>query len=63
MQFAEAVEHHPVRFHVAPVQVDHPENRRSMKMFAYLGVPEEDRVAEAQMKGIAIAVRRFLMAG
>lgn len=61
IQFAEAVEHPHVHFHVIPRMADQPEDRRSTKIFGYLGVPEEERVSEATMNIIAVKVREFLL--
>ncbi len=63
MQFAEAEGHSHVHFHIVPRMADQPEERRSTKIFGYLGVPEEERVSEERMNEIAVAVRRFLMSG
>ena len=61
IQFAEAVEHPHVHFHVIPRMADQPEDRRSTKIFGYLGVPVEERVSEATMNIIAVKVREFLL--
>jgi diadenosine tetraphosphate (Ap4A) HIT family hydrolase len=65
IQFAEAAEHphcasilQDVHFHIVPRMADQPEDRRSTKVFGYLGVPEEERVSEATMNDIAAQVRR-----
>lgn len=60
IQFAEAAEHPHVHFHIIPRMADQPENRRSTKIFGYLGVPEEERVSENEMTRVAKAVRRIL---
>jgi hypothetical protein len=39
---------------------DQPEDRRSTKIFGYLGVPEDERVSEAAMNDIAAQVGRHL---
>lgn len=57
IQFAEAAEHPHVHFHVVPRMVDMPEERRSLHVFGYLGVPEEERVSEETMNAIADQVR------
>lgn len=62
IQFAEAAEHPHVHFHVIPRMADQPEERRSVGIFGYLGVLEEERVGENVMNEIAIRVRR-IMAG
>jgi diadenosine tetraphosphate (Ap4A) HIT family hydrolase len=60
IQFAEAAEHPHVHFHVVPRMADQPQERRSTKIFGFLGVPEEERVSEAEMNEIALQVRRAL---
>ncbi len=60
IQFAEAAEHPHVHFHVVPRMADQPEDRRSTKIFGYLGVPEEERVSEETMNAIAVSVRKIL---
>ena len=60
VQFAEAAEHPHVHFHVVPRLAGQPEDRRSMKIFGYLGVPEEERVSEDAMNEIATQVQRIL---
>jgi diadenosine tetraphosphate (Ap4A) HIT family hydrolase len=62
MQFAESPDHPHVHIHVVPRMADMPEDRRSTKVFGYLGVPDEERVSEARMNEIAAQVRRFLVA-
>ena len=42
MQFAEMAEHPHVHFHVVPRMAELPEDRRSTKIFGYLGVSEEE---------------------
>jgi diadenosine tetraphosphate (Ap4A) HIT family hydrolase len=61
IQFAEAAEHPHVHFHVIPRMADQPEDRRSTKIFGYLGVPEEERVSETTMNMIAARVRGMLL--
>ena len=61
IQFAEAAEHPHVHFHVIPRMADQPEDRRSTKIFGYLGVPEEERVTDATMNMIALKVREMLL--
>lgn len=63
MQFAEAEGHGHVHFHIVPRMADQPKERRSTKIFGYLGVPEEERVAEEQMNEIAAVVGRYLATG
>jgi diadenosine tetraphosphate (Ap4A) HIT family hydrolase len=60
IQFAEAAEHPHVHFHVIPRMIDQPEERRSMGIFGYLGIPEEERVSEALMNHIAAQIRRII---
>jgi len=62
IQFAEAKEHPHVHFHIVPRMIDQPEERRSTKIFGYLGVPEDERVSEAVMNDIAAQVKRYLEA-
>ncbi|MEZ4538810.1 MAG: HIT family protein [Chloroflexota bacterium] len=60
IQFAEAAEHPHVHFHVIPRMADQPEERRSLSIFGYLGVPEAERVSEEKMNQIAVGVRRLI---
>ncbi len=60
IQFAEAEDHRHVHFHIVPRMADQPEDRKSTKIFGYLGVPEEERVSEDRMNDIAAQVRRHL---
>jgi diadenosine tetraphosphate (Ap4A) HIT family hydrolase len=60
MQFAEMAEHPHVHFHVVPRMADQPEERRSTKIFGYLGVPDNERVSEEKMNDIATSVRKIL---
>jgi diadenosine tetraphosphate (Ap4A) HIT family hydrolase len=62
VQFAEAAEHPHVHFHVIPRMADLPDDRRGPHIFAYLGVPEEERVSEAVMNDIAARMRQLLLA-
>jgi diadenosine tetraphosphate (Ap4A) HIT family hydrolase len=61
MQFAEMAEHPHVHFHIVPRMADLPEERRSTKIFGYLGVAEEERVSEETMNEIAVKVQKFLL--
>jgi diadenosine tetraphosphate (Ap4A) HIT family hydrolase len=61
IQFAEAAEHPHVHFHIVPRMADQPEDRRSMKAFSYLGVPEEERVSESSMNELAARIRPILL--
>ncbi len=60
LQFAESPEHQHVHFHIIPRRIDLPENRRSTRIFEYLGVPEEERVSQEAMNAIALKVRERL---
>ena len=60
MQFAEAEGHSHVHFHIVPRMSDQPEERRSTKIFGYLGVPEEERVTEERMNEIAVHLRQMM---
>lgn len=60
LQFAEAEGHAHVHFHVIPRMAEQPEERRSTRVFGYLGVPEEERVSEEVMNDIAIQIQRVL---
>lgn len=59
-QFAEMVGHQHVHFHVIPRMADQPADRRGVHVFAYSGVPPEDRLGETQMNAIARLVRGSL---
>ena len=56
-QFAEQAEHPHVHFHVIPRLANQPDDRRGPRVFAYLGVPEAERVSEEAMNAIAARVR------
>lgn len=60
VQFAENEDHQHVHFHIIPRMADHPEERRSTRIFGYLGVPDEERVREEVMNEIAGKIRIFL---
>lgn len=60
IQFAEAAEHPHVHFHIVPRMADQPEDRRSTKVFAYLDVPEAERVSEERMNELAARIRPLL---
>ena len=62
MQFAEAEGHNHVHFHIVPRMANQPDDRRSTKIFGYLGVSEEERVAEERMNEIAWRTRAILQA-
>ena len=61
IQIAEAAEHPHVHFHIIPRMANQPEDRRSTKIFGYLGVPEEERVSEETMNEIATKVQEILL--
>ena len=61
MQFAEMAEHPHVHFHVVPRMANLPEERRSTKIFGYLGVSEEERLSEETMNEIAAKVKKILV--
>ena len=56
MSDEEAVDHPHVHFHVVPRMADQPEDRRSMNVFRYLGVTEEERVGKARMNELAAQI-------
>ena len=56
-QFAEQAEHPHVHFHVIPRLAGQPDDRRGPRVFAYLGVPEAERVGEEAMNAIAARLR------
>jgi diadenosine tetraphosphate (Ap4A) HIT family hydrolase len=57
LQFAESPEHPHVHFHIIPRMADLPAERKSTRIFGYLGVPEAERVSEAAMNSLAVKVR------
>ena len=61
MQFAEAAEHPHVHFHVAPRMADQPQDRQSVGVIGYLGVPEAERVSELARDEIAARIRCLLL--
>ncbi len=61
IQFAEAEGHHHVHFHIVPCMANQPEDRRSTRIFGYLGVPEEERVSDDRMNEIAAKVQSILL--
>lgn len=61
IQFAEHEDHPHVHFHIVPRMADQPEDRRSVRVFGYLGVPEEERVSEDRMNEIAARVQSILL--
>ena len=60
VQFAEMAEHPHVHFHIIPRMANQPEERRSTRVFEYLGVSEEERVSEETMNEIGTQVQRLL---
>jgi diadenosine tetraphosphate (Ap4A) HIT family hydrolase len=60
VQFAEAAEHLHVHFHIIPRMADQPDDRRSVNVFRYLGVPETERVSEDTMNDIAVNIQNIL---
>ncbi len=61
IQFAEHEDHRHVHFHIVPRMEDQPEDRRSVRIFEYLGRPAEEWVGEARMNEIAAKVRSVLV--
>jgi diadenosine tetraphosphate (Ap4A) HIT family hydrolase len=61
VQFAEQADHPHVHFHVVPRMANQPEDRRSVRVFGYLGVPEEECVPEETMNEIAAWIRDILL--
>ncbi|HUI90034.1 MAG TPA: HIT domain-containing protein [Anaerolineales bacterium] len=60
LQFAESPEHPHVHFHIIPRMTDLPEDHRSVQIFKYLGVPEEERLSQEAMNSLALKVREKL---
>jgi diadenosine tetraphosphate (Ap4A) HIT family hydrolase len=60
IQFAEAIEHPHVHFHIVPRMADQPEDYKSTNIFRYLGVPEDQRVSESTMNEIGTKIRAIL---
>jgi diadenosine tetraphosphate (Ap4A) HIT family hydrolase len=63
VQFAEHPQHPHVHFHVIPVMADLRREERALNIFTHLGVPEDQRVSEADMNRIAVQVRECLVIG
>ena len=61
VQFAEHEDHPHVHFHIVPRMETQPEDRRSTKIFGYLGVPEEERVTEERMNEISAKIQGILL--
>ncbi len=60
IQFAEAEGHPHVHFHIVPRMANQPDNRRSTRIFGYLGVPQNERVDEETMNKIAAKIQAIL---
>ncbi len=61
MQLAEADGHAHVHFHVVPRMANQPEERRSIKIFGYLSVPDDERLSDAAMNEIAQQIQHSLL--
>jgi len=61
VQFAEHEDHPHVHFHIVPRMEDQPEDRRSVRIFGYLGVPDEERVPEERMNEISAKIISVLL--
>ena len=57
IQFAEAEDHRHVHFHIVPRLANQPADRQSTRVFAYLGVSQEESVSEDQMNEISVRIR------
>lgn len=62
VQFAEAKEHPHVHFHIIARYADMPDDHRGPNVFKYLGVPDQDRISEAEMNTLAEQIRQRLTA-
>lgn len=62
MQFAESPSHPHVHFHIVPRMADQPEDHKSTRIFKYLGVPQAERVSEAEMTALAEQIRAHMTA-
>jgi diadenosine tetraphosphate (Ap4A) HIT family hydrolase len=60
VQFAEHPQHPHVHFHVIPVMADLTREERALNIFKHLGVPEDQRVSEADMNAMALAIKNSL---
>jgi len=60
MQFAEHSLHLHVHFHVVPHMADQPPEKRSYRVLNFTGLPEEERVSEAEMNEIAARMSEIL---
>ena len=61
VQFAEHEDHPHVHFHIVPRMENQPEDRRSVRIFEYLNVPEEERVSEEGMNDISAKIQSILL--
>lgn len=61
-QFAEDPQHRHVHFHVIPVPRDNPDELRSYRIFARLGVPKDQQVPEKRLNELAAAMAAALQA-
>ncbi len=60
VQFAEAVDHPHVHFHIVPRMADQPEAFKGPNVFRYLGVEESQRISESTMSALALKIRTAL---
>jgi diadenosine tetraphosphate (Ap4A) HIT family hydrolase len=63
VQFAEAVGHQHVHFHVIARMADQPADYRGPNVFKYLGVPPEARISDEAMNDLAAKIQGMLSAG
>lgn len=63
VQFAEAEGFSHVHFHLIPRMADQPAEHRGPGVFGLLGAPEDRRVSDARMDGLAVALARQLREG
>jgi diadenosine tetraphosphate (Ap4A) HIT family hydrolase len=61
VQFAEDKDHPHVHFHIVPRMENQPEDRRSVRVFGYLGVPEAERVSEERMSELSVKIQSILL--
>jgi len=61
IQFAEHEDHPHVHFHIVPRMEDQPEDRRSVRVFEYLNVPDDERVSEERMNEISARIQSILL--
>ena len=61
IQFAEHEDHPHVHFHIVPRMEDQPEGRRSVRVFEYLNVPDDERVSEERMNEISARIQSILL--